>query len=134
MIHDILDLLSPKPQFTQTGKYYAARPVSPADGAITFNYEHVNPYSATYRTLFGNVQSSGGELTVRTNDQLNFLKNEEKGEFGFVVLQDGRAYAVLQVEKDVQSANKQVLRLFGTPVSTDFILRLERVTNPWGVQ
>lgn len=131
LMHDILDILNPKQQYTGKGNYYNRRPIAPDDGAISFNYEYVNPYSATYQTLWGNVQSSDGIVTIRTNDQLNFFIREESGEFGWAVLQDGKSYIIEEVAKDYQKANRQVLRLFGTPVSTDYLLRLKRVDNPW---
>lgn len=128
MISDTLDVMNPKTRFTATASYYKETFDDPLDGAQQFNYEYVNPYSNTYRRLFANIQISAGEVAIRTTDQLNFIVG------GFVITQDGQAFSILQVEKDYQAANKQVMRLFGTPVSTEYVLRLTSGDNPWGIK
>ena len=128
MIFDTLDLMNPKARFTATANYYKETFDDPSDGAQQFNYEYVNPFSNTYRRLFSNIQTAAGEVAIRTTDQLNFVVG------GFVITQDGKAFSVLQVEKDYQAANKQVMRLFGTPVSVEYVLRLTEVENPWGIR
>ncbi len=128
MIRDILDILNPKERFTLTGKYYAERPDSPDIGAQEFNYEYVDPYTKTWRTLFGNIQASAGETAIRTDDQIKFKIN------GIVITQDRQAFKIIQIEKDYQAANKQVMRIFGTPVSTQYVIRLVSVDNPWGIE
>ena len=126
-MRDILDVMNPKPRFTATASYYAEPVDGPSDGAQQFSYEYVNPYSNTYRRLFSNIQGVAGEVAIRTDDQLKFAVN------GIVITQDGHAFKVLQVEKDYQAANKQVMRILGTPVSTQYVLRLVGVDNPWGI-
>ena len=128
MIFDTLDLMNPKTRFTATASYYKETFDDPSDGAQQFNYEYVNPHSNTYRRLFANIQITSGEVAIRTTDQLNFIVG------GIVVTQDGQTFSVLQVEKDYQAANKQVMRLFGTPVSVEYVLRLTALENPWGVK
>lgn len=128
MIRDSLDILNPKTRFTATAKYYAEPFNGPEVGAAEFNYEYVNPFSNTYRRLFANIQGSAGEVAIRTDDQINYKIN------GIVITQDGQAFKVLQIEKDYQSANKQVMRILGTPVSTEYVLRLVSIDNPWGAQ
>lgn len=127
MIRDILDIMNPKQRFTATANYYAEPMYSPDVGAKQFNYEYVNPFSNTYRRLFANIQGTAGEVTIRTDDQLNFKIN------GLVITQDGQAFKILQVEKDYQAGNKQVFRLLGSPVSVEYVLRLISVDNPWGL-
>lgn len=124
---DILDLLNPKPRFPATGKYYKERPLSPDDGAEQFNYGYVSVYSNTFRRLFGNVQGNEKQTVIRTDDQCDF-KNQ-----GFIITQDGEAFEILQVEKDYQAAPTQAMRLFGTPVSTEYVIRLIGVDNPWEI-
>ena len=128
MIFDTLDLMNPKTRFTATGSYYIEDMDGTVDGAQQFNYEYVNPFSNTYKRLFANVQGSAGEVAIRTDDQLKFAVNAT------VITQDGQAFKILQVEKDYQAANKQVMRLFGTPVSVEYVLRLVRIENPWGIK
>ena len=128
MIRDILDLITPKQRFTATANYYAEPINGPDVGAQSFNYEYVNPFSNTYRRLFGNIQGAASEVTIRTNDQLPFEIN------GMVSTQDGKMFKIIQVEKDFQSANKQVIRVLGTPVSVEYVLRLVGIDNPWGIE
>lgn len=124
---DYLDIVNPKHRFTATASYYAETVDGPDIGAQRFNYEYVNPFSNTYRRLFANIQGVAGEVAIRTDDQLNYRVN------GIVILQDGQAFKILQVEKDYQTPPKQAFRLFATPVSTQYVIRLVSVPNPWGI-
>lgn len=126
-MNDILDLLNPKSKFPNTGKYYKERPLSPDDGAEQFNYGYESRYSNTFRRLFANVQGIEGQTVIRTDDQCSFKVR------GFIVTQDGKAFEILQAEKDYQAAQQQAMRLFGTPVSTEYVLRLMEIDNPWGI-
>lgn len=128
MIRDILDIMNPRQRFTLTGRYYSEPLNGPDVGAQQFNYEYVNPLSNTYRRLFANIQGTAGEVAIRTNDQLKFIIN------GVIITQDERAFKIIQVEIDYQAANKQVMRLLGTPVSTEYVLRIVAVDEPWGIQ
>lgn len=128
MIRDILDIMNPKSKFTATANYYPEPVNGPDVGAQQFNYEYVNPFSNTYRQLFANIQGVAGEVAVRTDDQIKFKIN------GIVVTQDGQAFKIIQIEKDYQAANKQAMRVLGTPVSTQYVMRLVSVKNPWGIE
>lgn len=128
MIHDILDIMNPKQKFTATANYFAEPLNGPEVGAKQFNYEYVNPFSNSYRRLFANIQGTAGEVAIRTDEQLQFKIN------GIIKTQDGRTFKIIQVETDYQAANKQVMRLLGTPVSTEYVLRLVAVDEPWGIQ
>lgn len=127
MVRDSLDLFTPRGRYTATGSYYKETFDSPEEGAQKFNYEYVDPLSRSYRRLFGNIQSfEAGETAIRTNDQLDYKVG------GVVVTQDGTIFLIQQVAKDFQDAPKQVLRLFGTPVSVSYVLRLSiDEDNPW---
>ncbi len=127
MIRDILDILNPRTRFTATANYYSETMDGPDVGAQQFNYEYVNPFSNTYRRLFSNIQGVAGEVAIRTDDQLKFKIN------GIVITQDGQAFKIIQIEKDYQAANKQAMRILGTPISTEYVLRLVSIDNPWGV-
>lgn len=120
-------MLNPRTRFMATANYYVETFDGPDVGAQQFKYEYVNPYSNTYRRLFSNIQGVAGEVAIRTGDQLKFAVN------GIVVTQDGHAFKILQIEKDYQAANKQVMRILGTPLSTQYVLRLIGVDNPWGI-
>ena len=127
MVRDILDIMNPRTRFTATANYYPEPVNGPEVGAQQFNYEYVNPYSNTYRRLFANIQGEAGEVAIRTDDQINYKIN------GIVVTQDGKTFKIIQIEKDYQAANKQVMRILGTPVSTQYVMRLVSVDNPWGI-
>lgn len=47
---------------------------------------------------------------------------------------EGTLFAITQAAKDFQSASKQALRLLGTPLGTEYVLRLVNVENAWGVK
>lgn len=127
MITDALDILNPRERFSAEGTYWDERPDS-ADqgGSKKFNYEFVSPYSKTYRVAFGAMQNfEAGETTVRTNDDVGFKNG------GFVMLQNGQLYTVLQVATDFQAASKQALRFLGVPLGTEYVIRMVSVDNPW---
>lgn len=130
MIFDSLDLMNSRAKYTAIGSYYKETFDSPEEGAQKFNYEYVDPLSRSYRRLFGNIQSfDAGETAIRTNDQLDYKVG------GTVVTQDGTIFLIQQVAKDFQDAPKQVLRLFGTPVSVSYVLRLSiDDENPWDLK
>ena len=128
MIRDILDILNPHTQFTLSGTYYPERPDGPDVGGQQFNYEYVDPYTKTWRTLFGNIQVSAGETAIRTDDQLSFKEGK-----GLVNLQDGSWYTIEQKATDYQSAPKQAFRVLPVPVGTQFVLRLVATEEPWGI-
>ena len=125
---DALDFLNPKNRYTATGKFYAMRPDADPSG-IMFNYEYVNPYSSTYKRLFSNIQGEASNVVIRTNDLIKPVENRS-----YMLLADGRLFRVAQIEIDYQSASKQALRLFGTPLGTTLVLRLVEEENKWDVR
>ncbi len=129
MIKDILDVLNPKQRFTLTGKYFSERPDGPDVGGEEFNYEYVDPYTKTWRTLFGNIQASAGETAIRTDDQLSFKEG-----IGMVVLQDGTAYLIHQKMTDYSAAPKQSCRVLPVPIGTEYVIRLVSIKVPWEPQ
>lgn len=129
MLNDVLDILNPRTRFTAEGTFWTERPDSADEGGMRFNYEYVDPFSKTYRRLFGNIQSfDAGETAVRTNDLLPFKVG------AFVMTAEGTLFTITQAAKDFQSASKQALRLLGTPLGTEYVLRLVNVENPWGAK
>lgn len=125
MFHDALDVLNPNPRFTAEGVIYEKRPEIKG-GGVRFNYEYINPYSATYRRLFSNVQGETGETAIRTNDQISPVVNKS-----YVRLSDGKLYKVLQVETDYQAAEKQSFRIIGAPLGTEIVMRIVREDDAW---
>lgn len=126
---DWLDIANPSPNFTAAANYYEQTIDDPSVGGQSFRFEYVEPLSNTYKRLFGNIQSTDteGELTIRTNNHLPFRVES------YIVFPDSRAFQIVQVMKDVQRAPKQALRLFPTPVGTEYVIRMVRIENPWGI-
>ena len=129
MIYDALDILLPRARFTAEGKFWTERPDSADEGGAKFNYEYVDPASRSYRRLFGNMQVfDANEVAIRTNDLLPW--DAEK----YFMTADGALYRVLQVQKDYADAPKQAMRLLGTPIGTQYVIRGVRIDNPWGAK
>ena len=128
-IHDTLDLMNPKPDYTHTGTYYKDRPDSPAVGGVEFNYKPVNPYSKTWRVIFSRIQAEAQETAIETDDNIAY-----KAGGGYVVLQDGNLYSVAQVQIDETRAPRQAFRTFGIAVGTVYLMRLTQVDNPWSLK
>ena len=127
MINDSLDIFNPRERFTATGVLYSDRPEI-ACGGEEFSYEYVNPYSSTYRRLYANIQGEAGEVAIRSNDNIQPVINKSR-----IKLANGILYNVLSVEIDYQAASKQALRMFGTPVGTQLVMRLVPSENAWQV-
>lgn len=127
MINDSLDIFNPRERFTATGVLYSDRPEI-SGGGEEFSYEYVNPYSSTYRRLYANIQGEAGEVAIRSNDNIQPVINKSR-----IKLANGILYNVLSVEIDYQAASKQALRMFGTPVGTQLVMRLVPAENAWQV-
>lgn len=129
MIYDALDILMPRSSFTAAGEFWTERPDSADMGGMPFNYEYVDPASRAYRKLFANLQSfEAGEVAIRTNDILPWSAK------GYFMTADGELYRIVDVQKDYSSVPKQALRLFGTPLLTEYVIRGVNVPNPWGTK
>lgn len=134
MIRSSLDLNAPRAQYTARGSYYKREPNDLTEGAQTFSYEYLDLYSRTYSVLFGGVQAVAGEQAIRTRDRLD-LQRDERGEVGGIVITgDGRAFKVIQSQRDYSRAPKQAFRIFGMPVGYTTALRLVEIDNPWGLK
>lgn len=128
MIHDSLDLFTPRGKFTATGKYWKERPDSTQEGGTAFKYEYVDVLSKTYRRAFGNIQDfEGGEVSIRTNDMHEFTNGQ------YIKSQDGILYMIKQVALDYSAAPKQAFRVQSLPVGVQYVMRLVTVPDAWGV-
>lgn len=129
MVHDSLDLFTPRSRFTATGKFWTERPDSADEGGTAFNYEYVDTSTRAYRRLYANYQSfEAGEVAIRTNDLLPWNAK------CYFMTAEGALYRILDVQKDYQAAPKQAMRLLGTPLGTEFVIRAVNVENPWGAK
>lgn len=129
MITDALDILNPRERFSAEGTYWEGNPENISEGAKKFSFEYVSPFSKAYRVAFGAMQNfNAGETSIRSNDDVGFTNG------GYVMLQNGQKYVVLQVSTDFQSASKQALRFLGVPLGTEYLLRMVNVQNTWGAK
>lgn len=129
MIYDALYILLPRSRFTATGKFWTERPDSADEGGTAFNYEYVDTSTRAYRRLYANYQSfEAGEVAIRTNDLLPWNAK------CYFMTAEGALYRILDVQKDYQAAPKQALRLLGTPLGTEFVIRAVNVENPWSAK
>lgn len=129
MVHDSLDLFTPRSRFTATGTFWTKRPDSADTGGAKFNYEYVDTSTRAYRRLISNMQSfEAGEVAIRTNDLLPWNAK------CYFMTADGALYRIVDVQKDYQAAPKQAMRLLGTPLGTEFVIRAVNVENPWGAK
>lgn len=129
MVHDSLNLFTPRSRFTAIGTFWTSRPDSADMGGIKFTYEYVDTSTRAYRRLFSNMQSfEAGEVAIRTNDLLPW---DAKCYF---MTADGQLYRILQVQKDFSVAPKQALRMLSTPLGTEYVIRAVNVENPWGAK
>lgn len=134
MIRSSLDLNAPRAEYTIRGSYYKKEPDSPQDGAQSFMYAYLNPYSKAYRTLFGGVQAATGETAIRTRDRLDFERADDGMIVGIVISSDGRAFRIVSADRDYSKAPKQAFRIVGLPVGYETVMRLVEIPNPWGLR
>ena len=126
---DLLDILRLKDTEYLTGTYYARQPFTPEDDGIAFTYEMVDPKSKTYAKLINNLEEPSSVTAIRTDDDCGFEIN------GYVATQGGDLWIVQEVLKNVQNDNtKEALRLLTETVQTEYVIRLLKVENPWGIQ
>lgn len=128
---DILDLLNPRNEYYFTGYYYPRKPkpTEPPDlGRVTFSYRQVNPYSRTFATVMNTVRLDTETYAIRTNEDCGF-KNK-----GFISTQDGKFWVIDEIIHDEQvPGTEEALRLFKNVVQSEYIMRLVKMDNPWGI-
>ena len=132
MLNDALDILNPHTRFTAEATFWKERPDSvplAESGGVKFNYEYINPASRAYRRLYANIQvHDAGETAIRTNDILPYDSK------CFFMTADGSLYQIVDVQEDFSVAPKQVMRLLGTPLGVEYLIRGVRVKNTWGAK
>lgn len=126
---DFLDLLHIKDEEVLSGTYYARRPKTPQDSGVPFEYDIVSESTQTYATILGNLRADTTFQTIKTNDLCDFKKN------GYCATQEGGFWQIVQIETRIVSPkNKDALRIVRRTIETEYILRLIKVDNPWGLQ
>lgn len=126
---DLLDILRLKDTEFLTGTYYKNMPDKPTNIGVEFTYEEIDAHNRIYAKILGELESPNSSLAIRTDDDCGFEIN------GYVCTQGGDLWIVSQVAKRVQNDNtKEALRLLTETVQTEYVIRLIKVDNPWGIQ
>ena len=125
---DYLSLIKNDEEEVLEGKYYARRPVLPADVGLEFSYDIVNESDRTYAKLLDNLQTETSLLTIKTNDAKGFKVK------GYIVTQDERLWQIQGIIVKRMTENRQALRILKETNETEYVLRLTEVANPWGLK
>ena len=131
-VHDFLDLLKIRDKEVFRGTYYKTLPDN--DGSKftegeTFSYDEVDPKDKRYTKLLDNLEAFTESKTIKTDDFCGFEIN------GYVVTQEGELYIIANILK-TQGANntKESLRILNQSVMVEYVLRLIKKDNPWGLK
>lgn len=124
---DFLDLMAIKDNETFNGKYYKDRPQTPLDTAQLFKYEVIDPNDKTYSRILNNLEADNATHAIKTNNLCGFEIN------GYVITHEGYLWQISSVTV-LPSKNKQAYRYLTHAVGTEYLLRLIRVENPWGLK
>nr|DAG44635.1 MAG TPA: hypothetical protein [Caudoviricetes sp.] len=123
---DLLDILRGKYREVMTGSYYRSVPPTKDENAIQFDYEMADPKTMKFDQPMQNLSLTDAETTsISTDDAISF----EVGKA--VVLQDGKMYTIVSVQKDLSKASQQAYRYMGIPVGVRNQLYLVERENPW---
>lgn len=126
---DLLDFLRVRDHEYLTGVYFAYQPQTPNDVGISFTYEQVDPKSRAYAKIIGEIEDPLTTTAIKTDDYCGFEIN------GYVLTQSGELWIVSEVVKNVQTEEtKEALRLFTETVQTEYLVRLVKTDNPWGLR
>ncbi len=115
---DYLDFMKPRTDEVYTGSY---RP-TPKSSPSYFEYSVVNYQSRSYSEIINNIIATKEGIVIKTMWDCDWEIN------GFVYAQDGKQYAIVDIQKDMQ--NSEVVRLLSTNPMSDFIIALTQVENP----
>lgn len=130
----VLDFLKPHDDEYMTGYYYENRPNpthTPAQQAHEdgqkFHYAKATGKQKRYFTLM-NIRADSETYTIRTCDDCHFKNG------GYISTQNGLFWCIDEIVHEEQTAgNEEALLLWTNAVKTEFIIRMTRVDNPWGI-
>lgn len=106
---------------TLLGNYYPTQ----TDTAIPFDYEIIDPKSKVQSNIGTNLSvNEYGTSAVKTNDPLQWKVG------GFVALQTGGLFQIVEVREDVGQVSRQAYRYSAIALNTEYVLRLVEVDNP----
>lgn len=116
---DILTIMQGRYNNTLLGNYYPTQ----TDTAIPFDYEIITPNEKQYTTQSNITFNQYGNITVKTNDPLEWKVN------GFVVLQTGEMYQINAIREDLGQVSKQSYRALKYALGVEYVLTLIQVDN-----
>ena len=124
---DLLTIFDGRYEQTFVGTHYPKMPNEEITG-VKFDYEFIDTQTRQYQMMFGNVSASDSISTaIKTKDALSWKIGE------YISLQDGTFYTIIQIQKDVQSGNKQQGRFLAQLTGIDYIVRLQQHDNIYGL-
>lgn len=131
----VLDFLKEKDDEYMTGYYYdkAPNPKHTAEQQAEelphkFHYSKASAKERQFNTVMQNMRLDSERYSIKTCDDCGFKIN------GYISTQNGLFWTIEDIVHDEQTAgNEESLLLWKNAVKTEFILRLRRVNNPWGV-
>lgn len=126
---DFLDMETVRDEDYMEGSFYKRRPKTPNDYAVPFVYSEIDSKSRSYYKILQQLKSDQGTYTIKTRDNVGWKVNS------YIVAQDGTMYQVVDYRKIMTpQSNKEALRVVKQSNSTEFVVRLLEVENPWGLQ
>lgn len=121
---DFIDLIINNADEYLTGYYYERRPVSQADGRITFNYRQLDPNSKVFSTVLSNLRADRATYAIATNDFDGFKVG------GYVVTQNGLIWEITEVISNEEAKGQNdSLRWFKTARGAEWSVRMIQVTD-----
>ena len=126
---DLLDCLVVKDREELSGTYYKRRPKAVTDNGILFQYEIVNESDSNYAKLLDSIKTVQSVQTIKTNDLCGFKID------GYICTQDGSLWVITgMIEKPATEGNRGALRFLKRAIEAEYIIRLMKVQNPWGLK
>ena len=131
----VLDFLKESDDEFMTGYYYDFKPdprhtyaQQLQEGRWEFKYSKVSGQERRFNTVQSHVRADSERYTIQTCDNVGFKIG------GYVSTQNGKLWKIEDFVKDEQTdGNEEVLLLFKESVKTEYVLRLIKVENPWGI-
>lgn len=131
----VLDFLKAHDDEFMTGYYYDYKPdprhtfaQQQQEGKHEFHYSKVTGKERRFSTVLTNVRADTERYTIKTCDNVGFKIG------GYVSTQNGDFWKIEDFVHDEQTeGNEESLLLFKQAVKSEYILRLLKVENPWGI-
>ena len=128
-VNDLLNFLIPQSDEVLKGTYYSKLPKTPNDNGVEFRYDIVDESDRSYSKILDNLRAEQALQTIKTNDVCDFKIK------GYIATQEGDFWQITGIIKRlVLKESKHALRLMKETASTEYVIRLIGVENPWGLK